>query len=72
MPAILCGVFFLIYLAKPDDFAGSGRFVSLAGYFLLCFVWGVRLASDSVANEVRDRTWDTQRMSAISPWSMTW
>ncbi|MCB9947717.1 MAG: hypothetical protein H6842_07800 [Rhodospirillaceae bacterium] len=39
---------------------------------ILLVLWGTRLAADSVLGEVVDRTWDSQRMSAIGPWAMTW
>jgi hypothetical protein len=35
-------------------------------------IWGTRAAADCVMEEVRSRTWDAQRMSAIGPWAMTW
>jgi hypothetical protein len=39
---------------------------------LLLGGWGVRNAGDCVLEEVRARTWDAQRLSAIGPWAMTW
>jgi len=41
-------------------------------YYLLTLVWGTRLAGDALINEIRDHTWDQQRMTSISPWSMAW
>jgi hypothetical protein len=41
-------------------------------FVLLVQLWGVRQASEAVTEEVRDRTWDWQRLSALSPWQMTW
>jgi hypothetical protein len=37
-------------------------------------VWGMGTlaASASVIDEITDRTWDQQRMSAMQPWAMTW
>jgi len=39
---------------------------------IVIFFWGGRLASDSVLQEISDRTWDNQRMSALGPWAMSW
>jgi hypothetical protein len=39
---------------------------------LITMLWGARQAIDSIVEEYRDRTWDTQRLSALSPWDMTW
>lgn len=35
-------------------------------------VWGARAAAESVGDEMRARTWDAQRLSALGPWDMTW
>jgi len=72
MPAVLGAVLFLAYLmpgARPlDTMVGA----SLALFGVIVMLWGTRLASESVVSEVRDRTWDSQRMSSIGPWAMTW
>jgi len=34
--------------------------------------WGSHRAGDSVLDELRARTWDSQRMAALGPWSMAW
>lgn len=48
--------------------AGVGAFV-----FLVCgLLWGSRAAGGAVLGEIADRTWDFQRLSALTPWSMTW
>ncbi|MCI4662515.1 MAG: hypothetical protein MRY63_11930 [Neomegalonema sp.] len=38
----------------------------------IAILWGARLAADSVAEEMRERTWDQQRLSGLGPWQMTW
>ncbi len=41
--------------------------------FVACgMIWGARATGGSVLNEIADRTWDFQRLSALDPWSMTW
>jgi hypothetical protein len=40
--------------------------------FFIVHLWGSRLASESVVDELRDRTWDLQRLSVLSPWTMAW
>ena len=48
--------------------AGVGGFV-----FVICgLLWGSRAAGGAVLGEIADRTWDFQRLSALTPWSMTW
>ena len=38
----------------------------------LTVAWGGHRAGESVLTEIRERTWDTQRISALSPWRMSW
>ncbi|MDB5767195.1 MAG: hypothetical protein JWQ61_2009 [Collimonas fungivorans] len=73
MPAILALVFFTLSLAN-DNWPGG---VPLDSVALILFagivcLWGTRNASNTVIEEVRDKTWDQQRMSALDPWTMTW
>ncbi|HEU0264151.1 MAG TPA: hypothetical protein VFR01_00325, partial [Geobacterales bacterium] len=71
MPLVLAPLFYLV--GKINDFDSKslvGTAVSL--YFILAILWGTRLASEAVLSEIRDQTWDSQRLSAISPWQMTW
>lgn len=35
-------------------------------------MWGPRRAADALAEEVASGTWESQRMSGLSAWSMTW
>lgn len=35
-------------------------------------MWGPRRAADALAEEVAGGTWEAQRMSGLSAWSMTW
>ena len=72
MPAVL-GIGFLV-VASTNDTPWNERvgWAALAVYFLLTLFWGTRLAAESISDEVRGRTWDLQRMSAIGPWAMTW
>ncbi len=70
MPAILGAIFLLLWVSGGDEIAL--RHWSLGIYLLLVLLWGPRLAASSVVSEIRARTWDWQRMSAIGPWQMTW
>ena len=72
MPLILAALFFVIYLIAQQSAIPVIKSVSMLMYFLLALFWGTRLAGESIINEIRDYTWDTQRMTAITPWTMTW
>lgn len=41
-------------------------------FYVIAVIWGARNAAQAVVDEIRDRTWDGQRLSSISPFAMTW
>ena len=41
-------------------------------FYLIVVIWGARNAAQAVIGEIRDRTWDGQRLSSLSPFAMTW
>lgn len=71
MPAVLVLVLALVYAASEER-AGNVAMAAAAIAGALLGIWGSRNAVECVAEEVRARTWDGQRMSAIGPWAMTW
>ncbi len=71
MPVGLALIFMLVYAMANEDPRGS--IAATAGsLFAALAIWGAVLVGDSVMGEVRGRTWDGQRMSALEPWAMTW
>ncbi len=72
MPMILGALLFLTYLLDGKHYGEAVARTALLLFGLLAFLWGTRLASEALITEIRDHTWDSQRMSLIGPWSMTW
>lgn len=72
MPLILGVLLFLAYLLDGRQYGESVAATALVLFGLLTFLWGTRLAAESLISEIREHTWDSQRMSVIGPWSMTW
>lgn len=72
MPIIILVVVLLIYLVKKDnpDCATLIGHYALLGYGILVMFWGSKLAADSVIDEVNNHTWDTQKLTRISPRQM--
>jgi len=71
MPAVLALVLALVYAMSDrvlESVAAPSAWIAAA----LLGVWGARRAADSVGEEMRARTWDAQRMSALGPWQMAW
>ncbi len=73
MPALLALTFLATALAT--DYVGVADSLYSAAttlFVLIVWLWGARNASASINDELRDKTWDQQRMSALDPWTMTW
>ncbi len=73
MPVVL-GLFFLAaVLISPIDL----QWTALSGtaeviFFIVAILWGTRSAAAAIPEEIRERTWDFQRLSALAPWTMVW
>lgn len=68
MIAILALVFFAAAVSGPSWTPYSAAETI---YYLIVVIWGARNAGLSIVNEIRDRTWDLQRLSSISAAQMT-
>jgi hypothetical protein len=74
LPLLLLACFVTAFLTAGDRTTASAAIaLTGAGLFVL-LVWGMGTlaAGASVVDEITDRTWDQQRMSAMQPWAMTW
>lgn len=73
MPALLALTFMAIALANQQDKVADNLYmVSIALFIFIVWLWGARNANATIVDELRDKTWDQQRMSALDPWTMTW
>jgi hypothetical protein len=80
MPLVLAAIFVVVYLGEEGiakwngDSSRYGGLAMAAKYIYLALVllWGGRQAAAAVTDEIRDRTWDGQRLSALGSWSMAW
>ena len=71
MPLLLVLVLALVYAASVDRMESVAVAAAVIAAAMLG-VWGTRSTADCVIEEVRARTWDAQKMSAIGPWAMAW
>jgi len=60
------------WLIDGERFAGTTATLTLAGFIVLTTAWGAHQAGHALSDELSERTWDQQRMSALTPWAMTW
>src|SRR5215470_10783166 len=68
---IIVGIILSPWIVLHTDLGSAsdtGRWL----FDLLVPVWGTWLVANSVVSEIRSRTWDLQRLSALSPWEMLW
>jgi len=72
MPALL-GLFLLaIALHNPEKTVSNLYQSAITFFIFIVWLWGARNANATIVDELRDKTWDQQRMSALGPWAMTW
>lgn len=72
MPLVLWLIFLASYLLAGRDFGALVAWAAVLVFFGLTALWGTRAAADSLFTEVAEHTWDLQRLSALSPWQMSW
>ena len=58
--------------ALADGFFSGPSGVAQFGYYVIVVIWGTRNAARSVVGEIRDRTWDGQRLSSLPAGTMMW
>ncbi|HEU0095033.1 MAG TPA: hypothetical protein VFQ52_01165 [Rhizomicrobium sp.] len=72
--ALITGFVLLVFAASSVALGGliSTSSAALALYWFFAVLWGTRSAALSVVGEIRERTWDSQKLSSIGPWDMVW
>jgi hypothetical protein len=72
--ALIAGLLLLVFaaggVAPAHLMTVSGA--ALALYWFFAVLWGTRSAALSVVAEIRERTWDSQKLSSIGPWTMVY
>lgn len=69
---ILIGIVVAALLASWNPQPGHLAEYARWGFVLLIALWSTRRVADSLAEEVGGGTWESQRMSGMSAWSMVW
>ena len=72
VPMVLGIMFTFSYFIDGYRLGSATASAALTLFMLITLLWGARQTADSIVEEYRDRTWDTQRLSALGPWEMTW
>jgi hypothetical protein len=66
---VVLGLILLTVNVTPIGAIGDRAFEFL--FYAIVVLWGTRNAAQAVVGEIRDRTWDFQRLSALTPFEMT-
>lgn len=72
LPVLLVACFTAVALSGADHVATALSITGATLFGLLVWGMGTLAAGASVMDEITERTWDQQRMSAMQPWAMTW
>lgn len=69
---LIYGAALLTVRGRPELIAHTLSGAGLVVFLVCGLLWGSRAAGGSVLTEIAERTWDFQRLSALTPWQMTW
>ncbi len=72
MPAFLLVIFSLTYLIDDKTLSEATANTAIGLFVALVLFWGAKQSAESIFDELRGNTWDIQKTSAISPWSLAW
>ena len=72
LPLLLSACFAAAFMTATHTAAPALAITGAALFAVLVWGMGTIAVGASVLDEVTDRTWDQQRMSAMQPWAMTW
>lgn len=72
--ALIAGLLLLLFaiLSLSSTGLATTPAAALGFYCFFVVLWGTRSAALSVVGEIRERTWDSQKLSAIGPFDMVW
>jgi hypothetical protein len=68
---VLLALVFFAAAVSGDRERGPAHAAELL-YYAIVVIWGTRNAATAVVGEIRDRTWDMQVLSSITPGAMMW
>jgi len=69
---LLIGLALGPFAKSLDLLTSAALYLSFSGFVALTICWGSFQAGKAFPQEFREGTWDSQRMSALTPWQMVW
>lgn len=67
---VVSGIVLMIVSNTSDDWKADIFTPAISIYFLVIFLWGNYAAASALHDEVKNNTWDFQKMSSIGPWQL--
>lgn len=67
---VIAGLILALVAAVSNQSPAALASAGLAGFAVCVLLYGSYLAVNAMPEEVRERTWDAQRMSALTPWQL--
>jgi hypothetical protein len=71
MPVVIFSIALLIILLDKEHTAQTLSGFAYQGFYLVVFLWGGYQAANALVQEVKENTWDNQRLSSVSPGELT-
>ena len=68
---VLLGLIFFVAMQNNSGAAISNT-IAKSIFVIATILWGSQLAFSSVSDELQNRTWDNQRLSALPPFKLVW
>jgi len=72
IPLVLTVLFAFSYIVDGHQLGAATTRTATFIFTMSTMLWGCKQTVDAVIEEFRERTWDTQRLSALGPWELTW
>ena len=72
LPLSMLAIIYLFYLINGQYFGQSLATACAIIFLVVMLLWGSREVSDSLMDEMQEKTWDFQRMSSMGAWPMVW
>ncbi|NKB38734.1 MAG: hypothetical protein GKR93_16495 [Gammaproteobacteria bacterium] len=71
-PVVIALIAILILINAETDLAKTLEIYFYSAAVILACIGGAYYASNSLMTEFVEKTWDQQRLSPLSPWTLTW
>jgi len=72
LPLLILAILYLGFLSNNSELGQEVADTAMLLAWMSTLLWGAMLAGEGLLAEVRGRTWEQQRMSALGAWQLAW